>query len=84
MPSVGPAPPDLLRVSSHGSLRLHVDDEGQLRVRGARGNGVPLDGGDLHWLVTVAGPTMLAALGGPIEGRGIERTTPPRGETNGR
>lgn len=46
---------------------------------------VSLSGDDLHWLITVAGPAMLAYLGGPIAGRGIEPVgqPPPRPEKKG-
>lgn len=38
---------------------------------------IALSGDDLYWLVVVAGPAMIAALGGPLDARGIERVGVP-------
>lgn len=61
-------------------------ERGKLQLGPRRGGGVVLrtqsgslglSGDDLHWLVVVAGPAMIDALGGPLDARGIERVGVP-------
>lgn len=63
-----------------GRLRLAAGDKGTVLLQGAHTEDetVQLTGADLHWLVVVAGPAMLAHLGGPLAARGIEPQGPPR------
>lgn len=57
-----------------GGARLEQQARGGLYLFLPDAAGVKIEADDLHWLVTTGGPAMIALLGGPIEGRGIERT----------
>jgi hypothetical protein len=67
--------PDPIKVEREGGVTLLADDDG-IVVQGSEAGygGARIEPADLHWLVTTGGPAMIALLGGPIEGRGIERT----------
>lgn len=65
--------PDKLEVAkADGTVGLTATEAGLL-LEGPGGE-IDLTPDGLHWLVTAGGPAMLALLGGPIGGRGIERT----------
>lgn len=72
--------PVLERKGEHGTLTLYAA-EGHVHLVGEHpeDESVLMSGADLHWLVTVAAPTLITALGGPIRARGIEPVgVPPR------
>ena len=59
-------------------LTHEPDAKGGDVIVGKGKQAVLIEAADLYWLVTAGGPAMIALLGGPIDGRGIERVdTPP-------
>lgn len=78
-----PALPSFERKGKYDKrLRLYAPAEGesaftppatvQLEGDHPEDSCVAMSGDDLYWLVVVAGPAMIAALGGPYAARGIE------------
>lgn len=76
--------PRTLMVERAGAdLRLTAAPGGSGLMLHSGGADAPLTPDDLHWLITAGGPALLALLGGPLEGRGIETRTPPAGGAGG-